>query len=164
MGYPKYLTDEQLAYHGFVVDKADKDLATHEVYPRLSCRHRCSKCGLWTTQALGISGKPQICQPCIWGKPVTSSQINKLYVCCDDANCPTRQKADVLLKSMNQETIPSGDGFGRHFKLNLDSSIRRSARIKLHLTLSRMSMSKFGARKLMCPKAGKVRSKLPRGR
>ena len=76
--------------------------------------------------------------------------VEKLYMCCNDEACPTRQRALQVSGKAGLEThSPSHDGFGEFISLKPLSSEGRN---QFNSEINKFSVSKFGARKIVHPK------------
>jgi hypothetical protein len=159
MSYLGTMTTEQLGQNGFDISPDNPDLAISRVYPNLSMRHRCQKCGNWSRI---INGK---CAQCFVGKePLKPTrQCYKFYLhCCAAEDCPTRREALAFLSSSGMDTRwRSGDGFGEYISLEPIRSWAEAERSEFFATINEFSVSKFGAR-LLCHPNSNRRSKLPK--
>lgn len=159
MSYLKTMTTEQLGQCGFDISPDNPDLAISRLYPSLSVRHRCQKCGNWSST---FNGK---CPQCFVDKePLKPTrQYYKLYLgCCADEKCPIREDARAFLHAAGMETVwRSHDGFGEYVPLGSVKNWPESKRNEFFATINEFSVSKFGARLLTHP-GSKRRSKLPK--
>ena len=161
MSFPKYMDDEELRTYGFVLCPDNENEAYCELYPNLSRRHRCSSCGMWSSVT---GGKQLVCPQCSQRKnPIrVTKQYFKLYLCCHDDTCPTREQAFQILQQAGLDTHwRSHDRFGEYVSLELLMRCSDEERIEFFEIINDYSVSKFGARKLCHPNS-KSRSKLPK--
>jgi len=116
MSYIGTMTTEQLGQNGFDISPDDPNLAICRLYPNLSVRHRCLKCGNWSGL---INGK---CPQCLVGKePLKPTrQYYKFYLhCCSNRDCLIREEAITFLRVAGMETHwLSHDGFGEYIPLD----------------------------------------------
>ena len=165
MGYPKYMTDEQLAVFGFAVSADNPTLATHKIYPTLTVRYRCPRCNLWASTMMG--GKELVCEQCFkGGRPIkTNAQFKKIYRCCQSEQCKTwRQLLSLLHESQVPFKKDCHDGYGEYIELDFPTNWSLQDRIDLHWKINDYCVSKYGGRKAQCKKTGKLRSRIPGSR
>lgn len=159
MSYLKTMTTEQLEQNGFKISPDDPDLAVSRLYPNLSVRHRCRKCGNWSMTS---NGK---CPQCFVGKkPLKATrQYYKFYLhCCGDKNCGVRREAMSFLGAKGMETLwLEHDGYGAHVSLQPVRSWDEEERSEFFSSLNEFSVSKYGARLLVHP-GSTQRSRLPK--
>ena len=162
MGYPKYMTDEELFAFGFAVSPDNPSLARHKLYPQISVRYRCSLCNIWAS-SMG-SGKELVCAQCHkGGKPIKKSkQFEKLYECCGKHDCETWREILDLFKQNNLPINNCHDGFGGFLQISIPDTWSQKQRLEFHVKINNYSVSKYGARKVQCRRTGKLRSKLPK--
>lgn len=162
MGYPKYMTDEELLVFGFAVCPDNPCLARHKEYPHLSVRYRCPSCNLWASTMKG--GKQLVCEQCHkGGKAIRKSkQFAKLYECCGKHDCETWREILNLFDHYELPTEKCHDGFGGYLQIRLPDSWSQEQRLQFHTKINDYSVSKFGARKVKCSRTGRLRSKLPK--
>jgi hypothetical protein len=162
MGYPKNMNHEELHAFGFVVSPDDPTLAVHLVYPKLTCRYLCPTCNIWVGKISG--GKVMQCDACRIGKKnkVGTMQFNKLYRCCPDQNCTSMSQAYATLDAFAVSWEPCHDGFGGYLLMNIPKSWTLDERCKFHSALANFCDSFQKARKVICSKKQKTRSKLPK--
>lgn len=161
MSFPKTMTTEQLQEYGFVIDPDNEARAYSELYPDLSCRHRCETCGMWSSV---MGGEKLECPQCHQRKPPLreTKQYFKLYACCQDDGCQVRHQAIQILRRVGIDTNwPSHDGFGEYWSLYAVKELSDPERSEFFEVVNNLSVSKFGARKLCHPNS-KARSKLPK--
>jgi hypothetical protein len=159
MSYLGTMTGEQLAQNGFDISPDDPNLAICRLYPHLSFRHRCSKCGNWSRLFNGE------CPQCFMGKkPIKpTKQYFKLYLrCCTDENCAIRAEARGLLRDAGMETVwTHHDGFGEYISLDAVRGWAEAEQHEIFATVNEFSVSKYGAR-LLCHPKSVSKSKLPK--
>ncbi len=170
MGYPGTMTTRQLRWYGFVIQQpppGNPPMAVSELYPNLSARWQCSKCGNWS-QSHG-NGKDFHCPQCFTRKkPLKSTRQHwKLYLCCDDGDCPTWREAMALLKEYRIEVNgiggidTSSDGTGSYVDMSGIEDLPLLQLDEFFDRLNMLSVSKRLGRKLNHP-GSKDRSKLPK--
>lgn len=159
MSYLKTMTLEQLGQYGFDISPDDSSLAVCRLYPNLSVRHRCEKCGNWSSVT---NGK---CPRCFVRKnpQKPTGQYFKFYLsCCSNDNCSVRKEAMVYLASEGMDTVwLCHDGFGRYVSLKPIQEWDETDRTEFFDAINDFSVSKYGAR-LLCHPDSKQRSKLPK--
>ena len=135
------------------------NLAVCRLYPNLSVRHRCEKCGNWSS---ATNGK---CAKCFVGKkPLKPTrQYYKFYLgCCGNENCSVRKEAKAYLASEGLDTTwLCHDGFGEYVSLKPIQEWDETDRNDFFDAINDFSVSKYGAR-LLCHPDSKKRSKLPK--
>ncbi|MBA2116679.1 hypothetical protein HOV93_38710 [Planctomycetes bacterium FF15] len=157
MSYLKTMTTAQLKQNGFIITAENPDIAISSLYPNLSFRYRCDNCGNWS------SAFNDQCPQCFRGnEPLkVTKQYYKFYVgCCADTGCLLREEAIRYLRSLG---FPNEcrDGYGPY--IDLSQAIQRSEyeQTDLFLELNCISVSKYGARKLVHP-GSNSKSRFPR--
>ncbi len=161
MSYLKTLTTEQLGQNGFDFSREDPNIAVSRLYPNLSVRHRCKKCGNWS---MTTNGK---CPQCfIDRKPVKPTLQNyKVYTrCCADENCMVRADALRFLRAAEMETKwTDQDGFSENISLKSILSWSEDKRNAFFDELNEFTVSNYGGHLIVHP-GSKRKSKLPRNR
>lgn len=159
MSYIGTMTTEQLGQNGFHISPNDPDLAICTLYPNLSVRHRCGKCGNWSRSYNGL------CPQCYVGKsPLKpTKQYYKIYTkCCPDQTCGLRKEVMVFLGLAGMDTTwTSQDRYGEYVSLMPIKSWGEADRNAFYAEINDFSVSKFGARLISHP-GSKTRSKLPK--
>ena len=157
MSFIGTMTTEQLVQNGFYISPDNSDLAICKLYPNLSMRHRCQKCGNWSRSHNGQ------CPQCFIGRsPLKpTKQYFKVYTqCCGDQNCELRREASAFLNSAGMDTKWTGhDRYGAYVSLSPVQSWSEEDRNEFFADINEFSVSKFGAR-LLCHPDSKNRSKL----
>jgi ssDNA-binding Zn-finger/Zn-ribbon topoisomerase 1 len=164
VGFPKYMTDEELFAFEFAVSPDNPTFARHKLYPHLSVRYRCPSCNLWASTMKG--GTKLVCEQCHkGGKPIKkSTQFDKLYDCCGDRECNTWREVLHLFRHYGLPIENCHDGFGGYLRISLPDAWSQEERFEFHARINEFSVSKFGARKVECTRTGKLRSKLSASR
>jgi len=159
MGLPSNMDDEMLHAFGFVVSSDDSAIAESKLYPQFSVRYRCPTCNIWV-------GKMQNgrCIPCRLGKKsrVSIWQFAKLYQCCSDKSCPAMQEAYRILHEYEVTWESAHDGFGAYLVMSLPKTWELAERYRFHSVLANISVSFQTARKVVCSKNPRRRTKLPK--
>ena len=162
LSYPAYIHTEELNRYGFAINPDNPRQAVHTIYPTLSCRWQCDKCGVWSSSIGGLRG--MFCLRCVTDrKPHTvTNQTYKLYHCCNDRECVVRQQAEQFLGGYGIELLwGSHDGYGGYYDLKPVKELDEEEQEHFFLQLNAISVSKFRARKMVHP-GTKARSKLPK--
>ena len=159
MGLPSNMDDEMLHAFGFAVSPENPAFAESKLYPQLSVRYRCSTCKIWVGKTINDR-----CVPCRIGKKsrVARWQFDKLYKCCNDRECPAIKQAHVILHEFQVSCESSSDGFGGFLLMSLPKKWSLAERCKFHSALANVCVSFQTARKVVCSKNPRKRTKLPK--
>lgn len=161
MGYPKYMTDEQLFAFGFEPTDDDPRIARHKLYPRQSVRYRCPSCSRWSSNLLH-----GLCRQCFVGRKAVGlgRQFEKVYECCGDAACDSWQAVLSLIRAYGLPVEQCHDGNGAYVRTAIPNEWPEGRITSFHADINEHTVSKHGARTVQCARTGSLRSKLPKKR
>jgi hypothetical protein len=159
MGLPSNMDDEMLHAFGFKVSPHNPAFAESKLYPQFSVRYRCPTCNFWVSKTINDR-----CEPCRIGKKprVARWQFDKLYECCNNRECPAMKQAHGILQEYKVSWEPGHDGFGGYLLMSLPKTWTMDVRCKFHSALANYCVSFQTARKVICSKNPRKRTKLPR--
>ncbi len=162
MSYPAYIHTNELNRYGFAINPDNPREANHTIYPTLSARYQCDKCGVWSSAFGGLPG--MFCVRCFTDKPPhkVTLQTYKLYLCCTDHDCEHQQVAFRFLSDYGFElTFLGHDGYGGYVDLAPIKQLVEEEQEHFFLQLNNFTVSKYRARKMEHP-GRQARSKLPK--
>lgn len=164
LSYLSTLTTAQLEEEGFAIDEDNPRRATHTIYPNLSVRHQCEECGNWSAL---FGGAKMRCLQCNTGKPATKETLQywKVYLCCNDDDCPVRREAFQFLCKYGlreQTEWRRSERIGECVDISkLKDTLSEEQRSEFFAMLNEFTVSKFASRLLVHPDSKKT-SKLPK--